>query len=67
MAMPISLLDFFPAPTLGTVPQVNSALPPHIQHCLLSGEERSETTTLLFQLAYSMAARGAKVLLLANR
>ena len=36
-------------------------------HCLLCGPDRSGKTSLLFQLAHTLAGRGASVLILGSR
>ena len=68
--MPFQLSDFVSAPSR---PDLSSKLhaappfPPHLQHCLLSGPERSGKTSLLFHFALDAARAGQTVLLLCNR
>lgn len=67
----LHLLDFFPGQSAppGVSAQLGSAPPlvPQSRHFLLCGPERSGKTTLIFSLAYSLAARGASVLILGSR
>ena len=65
--MPFQLSDFVSAPSR---PDLTARLhaappfPPHLQHCLLSGPERSGKTSLLLHFALVAARAGHAVLLL---
>lgn len=68
--MPFQLSDFVSAPSRPDLARQLRAAPPfpsHLQHCLISGPERSGKTTLLFHFALAAARAGRAVLLLCNR
>lgn len=70
-AMPFHLGDFVPAapsrPELCHQLAAAPSFPPHLQHCLLSGPQRSGKTSLLFNFALKLARSGRSVLLLCAR
>lgn len=68
--MPFQLSDFVSAPSRPDLARQLRAAPPfpsHLQHCLISGPERSGKTTLLFHFALAAARAGRAVLLLCDR
>ncbi|KAL4538600.1 hypothetical protein Ndes2526B_g03104 [Nannochloris sp. 'desiccata'] len=67
----ISLLDFFPAgaapPPIAPLLAQASPLSSQPRHLFLYGPEQSGKTSLLFHLAYSLASKGASVLIITSR
>jgi Mrp family chromosome partitioning ATPase len=63
----LHLSDFFAVSDAAGTSAATQPLSPTPVHCLLSGPPRCGKTSLLFQLAYSLAARGASVLIIAKR
>ena len=67
----LHLADFFPgqaaAPELSALLRATAPLALQPRNVLLSGPDRSGKTTLLFHLAYSLAAKGGSVVVLGSR
>lgn len=68
--MPFQFSDFVSSPSRNDLARQlhgTPPFPPQLQHCLLSGPQRSGKTSLLFHYAWAMAKAGKAVLLLCAR